>query len=63
MQCRRWLRHCATSRKDPGSIPDGFIGILNLLTPSDCTMTLGSTQPPKEMSASSISLGVKAAGA
>jgi hypothetical protein len=26
---RRWLRHCATSRKFAGSIPDGVIGIFN----------------------------------
>jgi hypothetical protein len=26
---RRWLRHCATSRKVAGSIPDGVIGIFH----------------------------------
>ena len=26
---RSWLRHCATSRKGAGSIPDGFIGTSN----------------------------------
>jgi len=26
---RNWLRHCATSRKDAGSIPDGVIGIFH----------------------------------
>jgi hypothetical protein len=26
---RRWLRHCATSRKAAGSIPYGFIRILH----------------------------------
>jgi len=25
----RWLRHCATSRKAAGSIPDGVIEILH----------------------------------
>jgi hypothetical protein len=25
----RWLRHCATSRKVAGSIPDGVIGIFH----------------------------------
>jgi hypothetical protein len=25
---RSWLRHCATSRKVAGSIPDGVIGII-----------------------------------
>ena len=27
---RSWLRHCATSRKVTGSIPDGDIGIFQL---------------------------------
>ena len=26
---RSWLRHCATSRKVSGSIPDGVIGIFH----------------------------------
>ena len=26
---RGWLRHCATSRKVAGSIPDGVIGIFH----------------------------------
>jgi len=26
---RSWLRHCATSQKDVGSIPDGVIGIFD----------------------------------
>ena len=26
---RSWLRHCATSRKVAGSIPDGIIGIFH----------------------------------
>ena len=26
---RRWLRHCATSRKVAGSIPNGVIGIFH----------------------------------
>jgi len=26
---RSWLRHCATSRKVAGSIPDGVVGILH----------------------------------
>jgi len=49
---RRWLRHCATSRKGAGSFPD-------LLNPSGHTMALGSTQPVTEM----MLRGVKAAGA
>ena len=28
-RCRSWLRHCATSRKVAGSIPDGVIGIFH----------------------------------
>ena len=40
-----WLRHCVTNRKEAGSI-----GIFHLLNPCGRTMTLGSTQPLKEMS-------------
>jgi hypothetical protein len=40
-----WLRHCATSRKVAGSIPDSVIGIFHSLHPSGRTMTLMSTQP------------------
>jgi len=29
IQWRNWLRHCATSRKVTGSIPDGVIGIFH----------------------------------
>jgi hypothetical protein len=28
---RSWLRHCATSRKVAGSIPDGVVGIFSLI--------------------------------
>jgi hypothetical protein len=42
---RSWLRHCTTSRKVAGSIPDGAIGVFHWHNPSGCTMTLGSTQP------------------
>jgi len=31
---RSWLRHCATSRKVAGSIPDGVIGIFHCHNPS-----------------------------
>ena len=31
---RSWLRHCATSRKVAGSIPDGVIGIFYCQNPS-----------------------------
>ena len=60
---RSWLRHCATSRKVAGSIPDGAIGIFHWHNPSCCTMVLGSNQPLTEMSTRNISWGVKAAGA
>ena len=60
---RSWLRHCATSRKVAGSIPDGVIGIFHRHNPSDRTMALGSTQPLTEMSTGNISWGVKVAGA
>jgi hypothetical protein len=33
-----WLRHCATSRKVAGSIPDGVIEIFHLHNPSGVTM-------------------------
>ena len=56
---RSWLRHCATSRKVAGSIPDGVIGIYHGHNPSDRTMTLGSTQPLTEMSTRNISWGSK----
>jgi len=50
---RSWLRHCATSRKVAGSIPDGVFGIF----PSDRTMALGLTQPLTEMSNMNVSGG------
>jgi hypothetical protein len=54
---RSWLRHCATSRKVAGSIPDGVIGIFYSLNPSRRTMALGSTQPLTEMSTCTSSWG------
>ena len=61
---RSWLRHCATSRKVAGSIPDVVIGIFHWHNPSGRTMALGSTQPLTEKSTRNISwAGVKAAGA
>jgi hypothetical protein len=35
-----WLRHCATSRKVAGLIPDG-VGIFHWHNPSCCTMVWG----------------------
>ena len=60
---RSWLRHCATSRKVAGSIPDGVIGIFHWHNPSGRSVALGSTQPLTEMSTGNIYLGVNAAGA
>ena len=54
---RSWLRHCATSRKVAGSIPDGVIILPAVLWP------WGSTQPLREMSTRSIYRTVKVAGA
>ena len=54
---RSWLRHCATSRKVAGSIPDGVTAIFHWLNPSGRTVTLRSTQPLTEMSTRNISWG------
>jgi len=54
----RWricLRHCATSRKVAGSIPDGFIGIFRWHNPVGRTSALGLTQPLTEISTGNIS--------
>jgi len=61
--CLYFLRHCATSRKVAGSIPDGVIGIFHWHNPSNRTMTLGLTQPLTEMNTRNISWGVNSAGA
>ena len=52
---RSWFRHCATSRKFAGSIPDGAVGIFYWHNPSGRTKTLGSTQPLTEMTTRNIS--------
>ena len=60
---RSWLRHCATSRKVLGSIPDGVIAIFHSHNPS------GPHNGPRVDSASNRNeyqeyfLRVKAAGA
>jgi len=54
---RNWLRHCATSRKVAGSIPDGVIGIFRWRNPSGRIGGLGSTQPTTEISTRNISRG------
>ena len=56
---RSWLRHCATSRKVTGSIPNGFSGIFHWHNPSSRIMALGCTQPLTEMSTRNISWGGK----
>jgi hypothetical protein len=48
--------------KPEGSILDGVIEICNWINPSSRTMTLGSTQPIREMSTRNIVWGVKAVG-
>ena len=55
MQWRSCLRHCTTSRKAAGSIPDGATGILHWHNRSGCTMALGLTQPLTEMSTGNVS--------
>jgi len=57
---RSWLRHCCTSRKFSGSIPDGVMEI------SGRTMALKLTHPLTEMSTRNLSWrtgGIRAAGA
>jgi hypothetical protein len=56
-----WLRHCDTSRKIAGSIPDGVIGIFQRINHSDRTVALGLAQPLTEMSTIDTYWGVKAA--
>jgi hypothetical protein len=51
------MKHCATSRKVAGSIPDCVTGIFHRHNPSGRTMALGSTQPLKEMSTRNIYWG------
>ena len=51
---RIWLRHCATSRKVAGSIPNGVTGIFHLHNSTGRAMILGSTQSLTEMSTRSI---------
>jgi hypothetical protein len=49
--CAPRLRHCPTSRKVAGSIPDGISRSFQWLYPSRRNMFLGSTQPLTKMSA------------
>ena len=54
-----WLRHCTTSQKVVGLIPDGVTGIFLWLNPSGYTMALGLTQPLTRICTRGISWGVK----
>jgi hypothetical protein len=54
---RSWCKHCATSRKVAGSIPDGVTEIFRRHNPSGRTMTLGLTQLLTETSTRNISCG------
>ena len=42
-----WLRHCATSRTVPESIPCGVTGDLFSVAPPDGTMCPGVDSPPE----------------
>ena len=54
-----WLRHCATSLKVAGSIPDDVIEIFHWRNLSGRTIALGLTQSLKEITTRNISWGVK----
>lgn len=58
-----WLKHCATSRKVVGSIPNGVMGIPHWHKPAGLAMSLGSTQPLTKMNTRNISWCVKEVGA
>ena len=62
-QWGRWFRHCATSQKVAGSIPDGVIGIYHRLNPSGHTMALELTHPLTEISITVSPRGLTAASA
>jgi hypothetical protein len=61
MRWHSWLRHCTTSWKVAGSIPDGVTGIFHSHKPFGRTMALGLNQPQTEMSTRNNSWGVKVA--
>jgi hypothetical protein len=56
-KCNARLRHCTTSRKVAGSIPDGVTEIFLKHNPSGRTMALELTQPLTEMSTRNVSWG------
>ena len=51
---RRWLKHCCTSRKVTGLVPDWVIWLFHSLCPSGPAMALGSTRPLTEMCTKNI---------
>jgi len=61
-QGQSWLRHCATSHKVTGSIPDGITGMFGTHNTSRQAMAPGATQPLTEMSTRNISWSIKATG-
>ena len=60
---RSWLRHCATSRKVAGSIPDGVIEIFHWHNPSGPHYVPGVDSACNRNEYQEYFLGVKAAGA
>ena len=60
---RSWLRHCATSRKDAGSIPNDVIGIFLLTSFFRPHYGLGVHLASNRNEYQEYFLGVKAAGA
>jgi hypothetical protein len=60
MRWRSSLRHCITSRKVAGSIPDGITGIFHWHNSFGIIMALVSTQPLIEMGTRDIFWEVKA---
>jgi len=55
---RSWIRHCATTRKVAGAIPDD-VDIFHRHNPSGRSMALEATQPLTETSSMNISWGGK----
>jgi hypothetical protein len=58
---RRWLRHCCTSRKVAGSIPDIVIRSFHWRTTSGRSMALGVISGPNKNEYREYCVGVKAA--
>jgi hypothetical protein len=63
MWCGSSLRHWATIRKVAVSIPHGVVEIFHWHNTSGRTISMGSTQPLKEMSTRNIFCGIKSARA